>query len=234
MNDAEWQRSADAPAMLDYLFPMRGMDSTPDQPRKLRLYLLGINRCYWSELPGIMQSLSYFAEDMTDGTQSGSLSWAEAEQIAEKLMKSEGDRSLIRECEEAITASGIPLFTGKRSVHYSERWYDTIWQATFPLWRRVPPFHQIPANRHRADLIRCIFGNPVFHANDTARRVPASCERARDLARSMYDERKFDRMPILADLLDDSGCTDHEILDHCRHETLHARGCWVVDLLLGK
>jgi hypothetical protein len=54
------------------------------------------------------------------------------------------------------------------------------------------------------------------------------------LARSIYDERAFDGMPILADALQDAGCDNEHILNHCRSEGQHVRGCWVVDLLLGK
>jgi len=54
------------------------------------------------------------------------------------------------------------------------------------------------------------------------------------LARAIYDERAFDRLPVLADALEDAGCTDADILTHCRSGGEHVRGCWVVDLLLGK
>jgi hypothetical protein len=54
------------------------------------------------------------------------------------------------------------------------------------------------------------------------------------IAQAIYDERAFDRMPILADALEEAGCTDAEILNHCRQPGEHVRGCWVVDLLLGK
>jgi hypothetical protein len=54
------------------------------------------------------------------------------------------------------------------------------------------------------------------------------------LAQAVYDERAFDRLPVLADALEDAGCTDAEILGHCRCEGEHVRGCWVVDLMLGK
>ncbi len=55
------------------------------------------------------------------------------------------------------------------------------------------------------------------------------------LARGIYDDRAFDRMPILADALQDAGCDNEDVLTHCRDEKqVHVRGCWVVDLLLGK
>ena len=54
------------------------------------------------------------------------------------------------------------------------------------------------------------------------------------LARSMYESRDFSAMPILADSLQDVGCNESVILDHCRGSGPHMRGCWVVDLVLGK
>jgi hypothetical protein len=54
------------------------------------------------------------------------------------------------------------------------------------------------------------------------------------LARTIYDERSFDGMGVLADALEEAGCTEPDILAHCRQAGNHVRGCWVVDLLLGK
>lgn len=83
----------------------------------------------------------------------------------------------------------------------------------------------------QCDLIREIFGNPF-------RRVDVSPWLTSDvklLARGIYEEKAFDRMPILADALQDAGCDNVNVLDHCRDTgTEHVRGCWVVDLLLGK
>lgn len=56
----------------------------------------------------------------------------------------------------------------------------------------------------------------------------------RRIAQAIYDERGFDRLPILADALEDAGCQDTEILTHCRGPGPHVRGCFVVDLLLEK
>jgi hypothetical protein len=55
------------------------------------------------------------------------------------------------------------------------------------------------------------------------------------LARSIYDDRTFEDMPVLADALAESGCDSKDILGHCRGQgVLHARGCFVLDLLLNK
>jgi len=81
-------------------------------------------------------------------------------------------------------------------------------------------------------FLRDIFGNPF-------RPVAFSPEWRTDtaiaLARQMYEAREFGAMPILADALQDTGCDNDEILSHCRDASLtHVRGCWVVDLVLGK
>ena len=61
----------------------------------------------------------------------------------------------------------------------------------------------------------------------------------RKLAESIYDDRELpsghlNNLPILADALEDAGCDNHDILSHCRGPGPHVRGCWVVDLILGK
>jgi hypothetical protein len=54
------------------------------------------------------------------------------------------------------------------------------------------------------------------------------------LAQAIYEDRAFDLLPVLADALEEAGCTNADILGHCRGPGPHVRGCWVVDLLLGK
>jgi hypothetical protein len=54
------------------------------------------------------------------------------------------------------------------------------------------------------------------------------------IAQSIYEERAFDRLPILGDALQDAGCNEPSILAHCHQDVEHMRGCWVVDLLLGR
>jgi hypothetical protein len=82
-----------------------------------------------------------------------------------------------------------------------------------------------------ATLFREIFGNP-FRLVAVDPRWLTSTVLA--LARGIFADRAFDRMPILADALQDAGCESDDILGHCRGPGPHTRGCWVVDLVLGK
>ena len=89
-----------------------------------------------------------------------------------------------------------------------------------------------PAVREeQAILLRDVIGDPfapvVFVSEWKTENVVG-------LAQGIYDDHAFDRVPVLADALDDAGCADPDILDHCRGSGHHARGCWVVDAVLGK
>jgi hypothetical protein len=54
------------------------------------------------------------------------------------------------------------------------------------------------------------------------------------MAAAIYEGSRFEELPILADALEEAGCADAAILAHCRQPGDHARGCWLVDLLIGK
>jgi hypothetical protein len=93
----------------------------------------------------------------------------------------------------------------------------------------LPSFED--ARTEQARALRCIVGNPFrLAAVDPAWLTSTVVA----LARGIYDDRAFDRLPILADALQDAGCDSDSVLSHCRDAGPHARGCWVVDLLLGK
>jgi len=83
----------------------------------------------------------------------------------------------------------------------------------------------------QASLVREIFGNPFRRFS-----LKPSCLTfgAVKLAKTIYEERTFDRMSELADALEKAGCADHEILGHCRGPGPQVRGCWALDLVLGK
>ena len=82
-----------------------------------------------------------------------------------------------------------------------------------------------------ADFLRDIFGNPFRPVAFVPEWRTSS---AVALADAMYQSRDFGPMPILADALEEAGCTNADILSHCRGDGPHVRGCWVVDLVLGK
>jgi hypothetical protein len=80
-------------------------------------------------------------------------------------------------------------------------------------------------------LLRDIFGNPFRQRRFDARWRTSD---VLGLARAIYDDRAFKRMPILADALMDAGCENEEIIGHCRGNGPHVRGCWLLDLILEK
>jgi hypothetical protein len=86
--------------------------------------------------------------------------------------------------------------------------------------------------RAQCDLIREIFGNPFRPVAFDPAWLTSD---VRLLATGIYDEKAFDRLPILADALQDAGCDSDDILNHLRDATAtHVRGCWALDLVLGK
>ncbi len=89
-----------------------------------------------------------------------------------------------------------------------------------------------PEKAAQAHLLRCIFGPLPFRpvTIDPACRTPNVIA----LAQAIYNDRAFDRLPALANALVAAGCDNQDILAHCRSEGPHVRGCWVVDLVLGK
>jgi hypothetical protein len=85
-------------------------------------------------------------------------------------------------------------------------------------------------DRLQFELLRDVFGNPFRPVSfDPEWRTAVVVS----LARNMYDSRDFSTLPILSDALQDAGCANEDILNHCRSWGLHVKGCWVVDLALG-
>jgi hypothetical protein len=81
------------------------------------------------------------------------------------------------------------------------------------------------------DLVREIFGNPFCPvAFNPAWRTPPTLS----LAHAAYEERRFEDLPLLADALEEAGCTDEATLSHLRGPGPHVRGCWALDLVLGR
>jgi hypothetical protein len=116
--------------------------------------------------------------------------------------------------------------------------WEPSWAATWGSWNAaieaiVPPcpgYANLDPNY--ADVADEVFGNlaeaPHF-SPDWRTNTAVS------LARQMYEAHEFGAMPILADALQDAGCDNDDVLTHCRDpQRVHVRGCWVVDLVLGK
>lgn len=99
--------------------------------------------------------------------------------------------------------------------------------GAFSAFVEIEPSEQQP----QAQLIRDIFGNPFrpVSLNPTWLKPNVVA-----LAQTIYDGRAFDRFPELADALIAAGCDNQDMLNHCRTAGPHVRGCWVVDLVLGK
>jgi hypothetical protein len=94
--------------------------------------------------------------------------------------------------------------------------------------------HALTCDDRCFGILRDVFGNPFRRPV-----ISRSCLEWNDwmvlrIAQTTYEERRFADLPILADALEDAGCTDSDILTHCRTPGEHVRGCWVIDLLLGK
>jgi hypothetical protein len=86
---------------------------------------------------------------------------------------------------------------------------------------------------YRADLLRCLFGPLPFRRVLLKRawRTPAVVA----LARGIYEERRFEHMPVLADAVEEAGCGNQMILRHLSQPgQVHARGCWCLDTVLGR
>jgi hypothetical protein len=88
--------------------------------------------------------------------------------------------------------------------------------------------------RRQVGLVHEVMGNPF-----RLRILEPGCLTwdsglVRHLAEGIYQEQTFDHMGVLGDALEDAGCRDEAILDHCRQPGEHVRGCWVLDLILGR
>ena len=121
------------------------------------------------------------------------------------------------------------------SLLFREQPYDAARNLTA---RRTQQWDEQPLTpeeeRLSCDLLRDIFGNRGDVPAEPRWQAAWRTSTAVAMARQMYESREFSAMPILADALQDAGCDRDDILDHCRGPGPHVRGCWVVDLVLGK
>jgi hypothetical protein len=144
-----------------------------------------------------------------------------SEQFREQL------ESVDPEVHLAVHTAVLPHELSEATDHLLRRVSGLLGQGKHLQARKNNPMAEV----EYAEFLRDIFGNPfrpvVF---DSAWRTSAAVA----VASQMYDSRDFTAMPILADALQDAGCENADILTHCRGPGPHARGCWVVDHILGK
>jgi hypothetical protein len=230
MLEAEWLVCTDLRLLLGHLIghPVEDFGRLHPSPncgqqkasaRKFRLFSVACYRAVWDDLTSTGRRVVETAERQAD-TAAGR---GEAARLRSKLRNKPVPLGLW-----AIADSGTFAAWGAH-----EQVADTVGRLcaaradTDEEWHR---FFAGDLERHIA-LIRDIFGNPFQPLRvDPEWLTPTGI----NLARVTYEERAFDRMPILADALEDAGCADAALLEHCRGPGPHARGCHLVDLVLGK
>jgi hypothetical protein len=223
MTDQEWLACTDPKAMLEFL---RGRASQ----RKLRLFVVAccrrVERLLGDERT---RRAVEVAERYADGE-------ATTNEVADA-------RRTAREFSYDYAHYTNPAwYPSSAAVHACElrAWSaadNASWHAAhyFPREDEDAERAEHQERRHQCLLLRDIIGNPF---QVTPKIDPAWLSWHGGLlvsmARQMYDSRNFADMAVLADALEESDCSDADLLNHCRQPGEHVRGCWLVDLLLGK
>jgi hypothetical protein len=219
VKEAKWLcEVADAVPLLQFV---RGTASE----RKLRLFAVACCRRVWHLLPvgavrEAVEVAERFAEGMATAEELRAARLAARREVVPVGGKVTWDSGLtaakrtaweacILAADSAWEAAGRPRALGVR---------DRAWDAE---------------SHAQCDLVRDLF-NPFHPATLDPGWLTWQDGTVAKMTRSIYDDRAFDRLPILGDALEDAGCDNADILDHCRSGGEHVRGCWVVDLLLGK
>jgi len=190
-------------------------------PRKYRLYVIA---CYREILPLLIDERSRQAIAVAEQYADGLVSRAELQtafDIAELAsLEAESNADFSTRERAAMTAL---LWVAAENAELME---SNLSPTGFAVELMPPEKHDVGWR-----LWLDVYGprKPVQFAPEW------QTDTALSLARQMYESRDFSAMPILADALQDAGCDNDDILNHCRDEKqVHVRGCWVVDLVLGK
>jgi hypothetical protein len=214
MTETEWLNGTELAPMLEYL--RIGVSS-----RKLRLFGCSCFRTIWDELKvdGVRRMVEQ-AEDLVDRTDAVSTT------------------SMFFSCWKAVAG----MFRASLSEGLYASLCGLISQnltmgVVSYLVQRTRFASDLPGeevDRTRLAMLRDILGNPFRPATVDKRWLTWNEETVSKIATAVYAERAFDRLPILADALEDAGCDDADLLDHLRGPGPHVRGCWALDLVLGK
>jgi hypothetical protein len=111
-------------------------------------------------------------------------------------------------------------------------WQAAAWARCWDHDRNITHYHQ--ELKAQADLLRDLLGDPYQAVIVDPGWLAWNDHTVVRLAQAIYRERQFEGLPVLADALQEAGCDNAAILGHCRGVGAHARGCWVLELLLGK
>lgn len=179
--------------------------------RQRRLWACGFCRINWSQLPDDrLKKLIELIEQYADGRSGGS-----------NLVRAYGLFGVVK--ERAVANALHPdIVKALRAAQASNE---------------DPPgiaFPQLQDSNLQVAVLQDIFGNPFRPVAIGPSWLAWNDGTIPKLAQAIYEERAFDRLPILADALEEAGCDNADILAHCRQPGPHVRGCWALDLILGK
>ena len=253
MNESEWLTCTDQITMLKFL-----LDNASD--RKLRLFAVACCRRIWSLLTDERsRKVVEVAEQYADGVVSEQELDVTAEAAAAAAEAASNDWRADQDNGSALVVAVGCFAALEAAYNYGRRYLFGSYRefcikggayaaARRAAGRSVHAVYAARTDRKSAEtaesaecaaqcrLLRDIFGSLPFGLLPSLNPAVLAWNggTVKRLAETVYEERAFDRLPILADALEDAGCTDAAILDHCRSGGPHVRGCWVVDLLLGK
>lgn len=226
MTEAEWLNGTDPKPMLEFL---RDKASA----RKRQLFVCAACRNHWPQLEAeCLRHAVEISERYADGIVSGR-ELAEAGNMAWAIV-----RSLPRTAPAYRVSWAAAWSTAPTNRYFAENSSAYLLSDTGGVIQRLIGVLGIAtAKRERLSQVRLlfdIFGNPFHSIALDPTFLTWHDGTISKLALAIYEDRAFHHMPILADALEEAGCTDTTLLGHCRRLSEHVRGCWVVDLLLEK
>ncbi len=235
MNEQDWLASESAGELIDEL-NQRDAASR----RKFRLVACACARIVWHLIPPVGQRAVETAERHADGLATNEeleVAQSEALDAIEHDPYEESDPKWL-----ALNAASFASWTDVRHNHgHAEGAIYVVRDVPQALVREALSVNHETAQAvaREAELLQCrlcrdVMGNPFRRSKIDAPWLRWNNRTVVTIAKEIYADRAFDRLPILADALEEAGCSDVLILTHCREFGEHVRGCWVVDLVLGK
>jgi hypothetical protein len=217
MTEAEWLDCTDLQKMLEFL---RGKASD----RKLRLFAVAETRRVWHLLTDVRsREAVHVAERYADGraTLEDRLNAVRAAHAAKD--------AAAHECP------GSPAYVAARMAYHAASCINGDAAAANAALDASKTFSITNCkNVEKVHLVSCLFGNPFRPVTLEQSWLSWNEGTVVKLAQTIFSDRAFDRLPIVADALEEAGCHDANILAHCRGPGPHVLGCFVLDAFLGK